>query len=87
MPRWYHLLVLRAVQFVRVASLAIAVIGFFATANWLGNHGWGYKWPTAPFLILITLVALVVKKCVPKSLIGRLKRKVPKANRPAPDSN
>jgi hypothetical protein len=74
MPRWYYLFVLRAVQFVRVASLAIAVIGFCVTANWLGNFGWGYKWPTAPFLILITFVAFVVNQRVPKSLIRRLKQ-------------
>jgi hypothetical protein len=80
MPRWYYLLVLRAVQFVRVASLAIAVIGFCATANWLGNVGWGYKWPIAPFLILITFVAFVVNQRVSKSFIRRLKQKVPKTN-------
>ena len=80
MPRWYPLLVLRAMQFVRVASLAIAIIGFCATANWIGNLGWGYKWPTAPLLIVITCVALVVKQRVPKSLISRLKRRVPRTN-------
>ena len=80
MPRWYYLLVWLAMQFVRVASLAIAVIGFCATANWLGNLGWGYKWPAAPFLILVTVVAFVVNQRVPKSLIRRLKQNVPKTN-------
>jgi hypothetical protein len=80
MPRWYYLLVLRAMQFVRVASLAIAVIGFCATANRLGNVGWGYKWPIAPFLILITFVAFVVNQRVSKSFIRRLKQKVLKTN-------
>jgi hypothetical protein len=60
MPRWYHLLVLRAAQFGRVAGLAVGVIGLGATANWLGNLGWGYKWPTAPFLIVITFVGFAV---------------------------
>ncbi|HEX5231055.1 MAG TPA: hypothetical protein VFW56_02370 [Bradyrhizobium sp.] len=80
MPRWYPLLVWRAAQFARVASLATAIIGFCATANWIGNLGWGYKWPTAPLLIVMTIVALVVKRFFPKALIGRLKRKVPRTN-------
>jgi hypothetical protein len=76
MAGWYYLLVLRAVQFVRVASLAVAVIGVCTTANWLGNLGWGYKWPTAPLLIVITVAAFVVNQRMPKSLIRRLKHKV-----------
>jgi hypothetical protein len=80
MPRWYYLLVLRAVQFVRVASLALAVIGVCTTANWLGNLGWGYEWPTAPILVVITVLAFVVNQRVSKSLIRRLKQKVPKPN-------
>jgi hypothetical protein len=80
MPRWYHLLILRAVQFARVASLAVAVIGVCTTANWLGNLGWGYKWPTAPFLIVITFAAFVINQRMPKSLIRRLKQEVPKTS-------
>jgi ATP/ADP translocase len=80
MPRWNPLFVLRAAQFARVASLAVAIVSFCAAANWIGNLGWHYKWPTAPLLIATTIVALAVKKFFPKSLIGRLKRKVPRTN-------
>ena len=41
-----------------------------------------YKWPTAPFLILITFVAFVVNQRVPNSLIRRLKRALPNQIRP-----
>jgi hypothetical protein len=70
----------RAAQFARVASLAIVILGFCAAANWIGNLGWDYKWPTAPALIVVTIAALLIKLRFPKSLVSRLKRKVPRTN-------
>jgi hypothetical protein len=80
MPGWNPLFVWRAAQFARVASLAIVILGFCAAANWIGNLGWDYKWPTAPALIVVTIAALLIKLRFPKSLVSRLKRKVPRTN-------
>lgn len=61
MPRWYYLLVLRAMQLISMAALAVAIIvGLCVAADWLWHLGWGYTWYAAPFLGVFVLIALAV---------------------------
>jgi hypothetical protein len=63
MPRWYYLLVLRAMQLIGMVSLIVAaVIALCIAADWLGHLGWGYPWYAAPFLILLSFIAFAVNR-------------------------
>ncbi len=58
MPRWYHIVVLRAMQLISVAALAVAaIIALCAVADWLWHIGWGYPWYSGIFLIVYLLIA------------------------------
>jgi hypothetical protein len=71
MPRWYYLLVLRAMQLISMASVAVAIIiGLCVAADWLWLLGWGYPWYAVPFLIAVVLIALAVIRSV-SALIKR----------------
>lgn len=61
MPGWYYLLVLRAMQLISMAALAVAIIiGLCVAADWRWHLGWGYKWDAVPFLVVVVLIALAV---------------------------
>lgn len=63
MPRWYYLLVLRAMQLISMAALAVAIIiGLCVAADWLWRLGWGYPWYAVPFLVVYVLIALAVNR-------------------------
>jgi hypothetical protein len=61
MPRWYYLLVLRAMQLISMAALVVAIIiRLCVAADWLWHLGWGYPWYAVPFLVVYVLIALAV---------------------------
>jgi hypothetical protein len=61
MPRWYCLLVLRAMQTISMVAAAVAIIiGLCVAADWLWLLGWGYTWYAVPFLVVFVLIAVAV---------------------------
>ena len=63
MPRWYYLLILRAMKVIIVTfMIVVGLIALCVAADWIWHLGWGYDWYAPVFLVLFALIAFAINR-------------------------